>query len=153
MLSTPSHLHTSVHKCLLFFKSRKTHFFLLSLKSVSSLGEVSALLGGLGGLGRSLGRGESSSDGSGLLTSQILGHELLVLVELSDLLSLGQVENGQNSGNVLSHVVDLGELSALGSSELLDSESGELGLELDELALELSLGKSREFGSLHFGLG
>lgn len=124
----------------------------LSLESVSSLGEVGLLLGGLGGLESGLGRGESSSDGSGLLASEILGHELLVLVELSDLLSLGQVEHGQNSGNVLSDIVDLGELTALGATELLHSESGELSLELDELALKLSLGESREFGSLHFGL-
>lgn len=124
----------------------------LSLEGVSSLGEVGLLLGSLGGLGRGLGSGESSSDGSGLLASEVLGEELLVLVELTDLLSLGEVENGQNSGNVLSDIVDLGELTALGTAELLDTESSELSLELDELALKLSLGESREFGSLHFGL-
>lgn len=110
------------------------------------------LLGSLGSLGSGLGRGESSSDSSGLLTSEILGQELLVLVELTDLLSLGEVENGQNSGNVLSDIVDLGELTALGTTELLDTEVSELSLELDKLALKLSLGESREFGSLHFGL-
>lgn len=110
------------------------------------------LLLGLGGLESSLLRGKSSSDSSGLLGSEVLGHVLLVLVELSDLLSLGEVEHGEHSGDVLSDIVDLGELAALGATKLLDSESSELLLELDELALELGLGESGEFGSLNLGL-
>lgn len=47
-----------------------------------------------------------SSNGSCLLSSEILWNELLVFVEFSQLVSLGKVDDGQDSSNGLSNMVD-----------------------------------------------
>lgn len=127
-----------------------THKTYLSLDSVLSLGESLLSLLLLESLSLSLSNSESSSDSSGLLDTEILGDVLLVLVELTELLSLSEVDDSQDSGNRLSDLRDLGRFDALG--RLLDAELGELLLETGKLLLKLSLVLVTKFRSLNTNL-
>ena len=98
-----------------------------------------------------LGSSESSSNGSGLLGSKILGDVLLALIQLSELLTLSVVDDGQDASNRLSDLVQLGRLDVAVRS-VLDAELVELLLEALEFFLELSLGFVLEFSSLRVGL-
>lgn len=82
--------------------------------------------------------GQLSSQGSGLLDSEIQ-RSSLSLVVLSDGLSLRLVDDGEDSGNVLSDVVDLGDFRRSTSGDLLDSQGSELLLEFLELLHQLGL--------------
>lgn len=97
-----------------------------------------------------LSNSKSPSDSSGLLGTEVLGNVLLVLVELTELLSLGEVDNSQDSGNGLSNLRDLSGLNTLG--RLLDAELGELLLETGKLLLKLSLVLVTKFRSLNTNL-
>lgn len=94
--------------------------------------------------------GKSSSNSSGLLGSEILGGVLLALVELTELVSLGEVDNGQNLGDGSSNVTNSSVSEGVGN--LLDSQLLKFLLEVDKLLLELSLGLLSEFDSLNLGL-
>lgn len=118
----------------------------LSLEGVLSLGESNGSLSSLFGLLRLFFLGQSSSQSSGLLGSQVLGQVLLTFVEASDGFSLVLVDDSQDSGNVLSHQRDLGQGSLLG---LLDSQRGQLLLEFNKSGFQLVL----RFGSKFVSLG
>lgn len=75
---------------------------------------------------------ELSSQSSSLLGSHVLWQEFLTGVESLDVLTLLQVDDGQNSGNVLSNNVDLWKRR---TGEFLHLESGKLLLQLNELFL------------------
>lgn len=79
----------------------------LSLDSVLSLRESDLLLSLLLSGSRGLEFGQSSSQSSGLLGSQVLWLVFLTLVQLSDSFSLLQVDDSQNTSNVLSDSLDL----------------------------------------------
>lgn len=95
---------------------------------------------------RGLVLGESSSDGAGLLGSEVEGEvsnfllvtssmnscrsdALLALVEKAELLPLVGVYDGKDTGNSLPDIVDAGELGGCSSGDLASPE-------LDQLALE-----------------
>lgn len=121
----------------------------LSLDGELSLGESDGSLLGLFGLDRLFFLGQSSSQSSGLLGSQVLGDVLLAFVEASDGFSLVLVDDSQNSGDVLSDNVDSGQRSLL---DLLHSQGGQLLLELNELRLQFFLGLGSDLVSLDHGL-
>lgn len=74
------------------------------LDSELALGKVSlALLDLLEGLALLL-VAEAASDGTSLLGTEIEGEVLLVLVEETELLTLGSVDDGQNSGDRSSEI-------------------------------------------------
>lgn len=123
----------------------------LGLDGKLSLRESGSLLELLGGLSLTLGSSESLSDSSGLLSLKILGGVLLVLVELTELLTLSVVNDGQDAGNRLSGLTQLGSLDVAVRS-MLDTELGKLFLETEEFVLELSLGFVVVFSSLRVGL-
>lgn len=85
----------------------------LSLDGVLSLGESLLSLLLLEGLSLGVSNRESSSDSSGLLGAQVLGNVLLGLVELTELFSLGEVDDSQDLGNSLSNLVNLGRLDVV----------------------------------------
>lgn len=93
--------------------------------------------------------GQLSSQSSGLLSSQVLWLVLLTGVEGSDRVSLVQVDDGQNTGNVLSDGTDLWQ-RWLG--ELLNLQVGKLLLQGDKLLLQLILGLGTQFVSSQTGL-
>lgn len=111
----------------------------LGLDGVLSLRESLLSLLLLDGLGLNLSSRESSSDGSGLLSTQVLGDVLLGLVELTELVSLSEVNDSKNSSNRLLDLVNLGGLNSVGGG-LQDTELGKLLLKRRKLSLELSLG-------------
>lgn len=90
----------------ILFRSKDV-FLELSLDSVLSLWESNLLLSLLFSDSGSLELGQSSSQSSGLLGSQVLWLVLLTLVQLSDSFSLLVVQDGQDTGNVLSDSLDL----------------------------------------------
>lgn len=98
----------------------------LSLDSVLSLWESDLLLSLLLSNSGSLELGQSSSQGSGLLCSQVLWLVLRTLVQLSDGLSLVLVDDSQDTGNVLSDSVDLWQRW---SRQLLDLQFSQLLLQ------------------------
>lgn len=79
----------------------------LSLDSVLSLWESNLLLSLLFSNLGSFVLGQSSSQSSGLLGSQVLWLVLLTLVQFSDSLSLVLRDNSQDTSDVLSDSVDL----------------------------------------------
>lgn len=93
--------------------------------------------------------GEGTSDGSGLLHSQVLWNVLLSSVESSDRLSLLQVDHSENSGDVLSNLLDLWKRR---SAKLLHLQSGQLLLQVDQLLLELFLRLCSQFACLDCSL-
>lgn len=121
----------------------------LSLESVDSLWESNSLLSGLQGDSSSIFLGQSSSDGSGLLLSQVLWNVLLTSVQSSDVSSLVSSDHSQNSGDVLSDEGDLWD-SWLG--QLLDLEGSQFLLQLSQLGLQLLLGLSSQFCNVNTGL-
>lgn len=121
----------------------------LSLKSVDSLWESNSLLSGLQGDSSSILLGQSSSQSSGLLLSQVLWNVLLTSVQSSDVSSLVSSDHGQNSGDVLSDEGDLWD-SWLG--QLLDLERSQFLLQLSQLGLQLLLGLSSQFCNVNTGL-
>lgn len=123
----------------------------LGLDSKLSLGESSSSLEVLSSLLLGLGSGKSSSDSSGLLSSKILRSVLLLLVELTELLTLSVVDDGQDAGNGLSSFVQLGRLDVAARS-VLDTKLGKLLLESKEFVLELLLGFVAVVSSLRVGL-
>ena len=121
----------------------------LGLDGVLSLWESDLLLLLLLSGSGSLELGQSSSQGSGLLGSQVLWLVLLTLVQLSDSLSLLLVDDSQDTGNVLSDSVDswkrwLGQLGNLKLSKLL--------LQVKKLRLQLLLRLGSQFVRLNTGL-
>lgn len=106
-----------------------SHLSLDSELSDSSVAGLGDFLGGLEGL---LVGGQSSADGAGLLEAKVDWLLLVVSVELAELLLLGLVDDGQDSGDVLTNDADLGELGGGSSGDLGDAEGGELGLLLVE---------------------
>lgn len=94
----------------------------LSLNSEFSLREGNSLLSGLVSGLVSFELGQLSSDGSGLLGSQVLWLVLLTGVESSDVFSLVQVNDSQDTGNVLSDGVDSWQRWLL---QLLDLKVGQ----------------------------
>lgn len=123
----------------------------LSLDSILSLRESLLLLLLLNSLSLGLGSRESSSNSSGLLGTQVLGDVLLGLVELTKLISLGKVDDSQDSSNRLSDLRDLSRLDIVAGS-LLNTELGKLLLEARKLGLKLSLGLVAQFRSLNTNL-
>lgn len=73
----------------------------LSLEGDLPLGEVNVLLVLLLGDSRSLLGSQSSSDGTGLLVSEVKGEVLGLLVELPEVLPLLLVDDSEDSGNGL----------------------------------------------------
>lgn len=123
----------------------------LGLDGVLSLGESLLSLLLLEGLGLSISDRESSSDSTGLLGAEVLGDVLLGLVELTELLSLSDVDDSQDSGNGLSNLGDLVGLDLVAGS-LLDGELVKLLLEAGKLLFELSLSLVAKFRSLNTNL-
>lgn len=121
----------------------------LSLDSVDLLWVSKKLLLGLLGQSGSILLRQSSSQSSGLLGSQVLWNVLLTSVESSDVFSLGSVDDGQNSSDVLSDNRDLWN-SWLG--QLLDLQRGQLLLQLDQLLFQLVLGLASQFGNFNTSL-
>jgi hypothetical protein len=110
----------------------------LCLDSELSLREVRLALLRLLQSSRSVLGGQATADGAGLLGPEVKGKVLLVLVEQAELSALLGVDDGQDAGNRLADVVDLGELGAR-RDDLLNAELAQLGLELTELLGELVL--------------
>ena len=128
----------------------------LGLDSVLAKREMSQLLLLTDSLLGLLERSQSSTHGTGLLDTEIQRSEALLLVEKTKLFTLGLVDNGQNTGNVLTGLTtiilkliswllcgDYQNLHFLGltTSNLLDTDVGKLLLlfvkDLDELGLVL----------------
>lgn len=122
-----------------------------SLDGVLSLWESDLLLAGSDGLGLGLVRSESSSDGSGLLSTEVLWKVLLALVEFSELLSLGEVDDSEDTSDGGLDFGNLGRSDVVGAGAL-NTELSKFLLEGDELLLELSLGLFTELESLDTGL-
>lgn len=124
----------------------------LCLDGELSLGESDSVLSSLGGLGLLLFLGQLSSDGSGLLGAHVLGCVLFGGVQGLDRITLVQVDDGENSGDVLSDSVDSGQRGLL---NLLHLQVGQLLLQLDQLLLQFLFGLGSQFKSFsasHFEL-
>ncbi|GMT05233.1 hypothetical protein PENTCL1PPCAC_27407, partial [Pristionchus entomophagus] len=124
----------------------------LGLDGELSGDELSSLSKLLGRLEGSLVGGEGATHSTGLLVPDVGGKVLLSLKELSQLLLLGLVDDGQNASDVLADDSDLGELGSGSTSDLGDLETGKLGLLLLEGLEKSLLGLSAELSSLslHF---
>lgn len=79
----------------------------LSLDSIFSLWESNLLLSLLLSDSGSFEFGQSSSQSSGLLSSQVLWLVFFTLVQLSNSFSLLLAQDGQGTGNILSNSLDL----------------------------------------------
>ena len=79
-----------------------------------------------------------ASDGSSLLDSQVQGSSL-ALVVFSDGLTLRLVDDGQDTSDILSDIMNLGDLTGSTSSNLLHSEGRQLLLEFLQLLHQLCL--------------
>ena len=75
----------------------------------------------------------------------------MVSVELAELLLLGLVDDGQDSGDVLADNANLGELGSGSSGDLGDTKGGELGLLLVKSLLKGILLLSAERLGLQLG--
>jgi hypothetical protein len=75
------------------------------LDSILPLGEVHVLLALLLGDERSLVLGESSTDSTGVLWSEVKRKVLLVLVEEAELSALVGLDDGQDTGDRLANIV------------------------------------------------
>lgn len=75
------------------------------LNGVLPLGEVDLLLDLLLGLLGGLVLGESATQGTGVLGSEVEREERLVLVEQAELGTLVEVDDGENAGDRLANVV------------------------------------------------
>jgi hypothetical protein len=84
---------------------------------------VSILLLLTDGLLGLLERSQSSAHSTGLLDTKIQGDELLLLVEETELFTLGLVDDGQDTGNVLA---GLSNLLGTTTGHLLDTDFGKL---------------------------
>lgn len=94
--------------------------------------------------------GESSSDGSGLLLSQVNWDESLTSVLLSQLRFGDLVCDGQDAGNVLSHFTDSGQLSSSTIGDLSNTKGLEFTLQVLKLVDQLSLALGSQFVSSYF---
>ena len=93
-----------------------------------------------------LGR-QTTADSTGLLRAEIQRKVLLVLVEESELRSLLEVDDGQDTRDRLAEVVDSVQLSP-GGSNLLNAQLAELRLELAERLQQVLLALAPESTSL-----
>jgi hypothetical protein len=152
---------------LLFIQNRGR----LSLDSKLALREVSKLLLLSDSLLAGLVLGQTATDGAGLLGTEIQGSVLLALVEQTKLVTLGLVDDSQDTGDSLASsttIIQVSKIHGMGydtgaqflhllesssSSDLLDTERGKLLLELIELLGKLSLVLVAKFvgfnGDLH----
>ena len=106
----------------MLYKLNTTH--ILSLKGELSHWEISLLLLLSQGLSGSLLGAEATADGTGLLLAKIGWQVLCVgrLQVVSDLLSVGLVVDGQDTGDGLTHRLDLGKLGSSSSGHLSDAK-------------------------------
>lgn len=95
--------------------------------------------------------GESAAEGTGEAGSEVKRSVLLVLVEQTELGALVGVDDGENASDRLANVVDSLSLRRGTGSDLLDTELGELGLQLLELLGKFFLALSPELTSLDLG--
>ena len=123
--------------------------FFLSLDSVLSLWESDLLLSLLFSNLGSFELGQSSSQSSGLLGSQVLWLVLLTLVQFSDSLSLVLRDNSQDTSDVLSDSVDLWQRW---SGQFLNLQFGQFLLQFNQLVFQLFLGLGSQFVSFNTGL-
>ncbi|KAL6072108.1 hypothetical protein QOT17_005751 [Balamuthia mandrillaris] len=122
--------------------------YLRALDSVHPLGPVSLLLLLAGSEGVGLLGGETTTDGAGLLDSQVKGLEVLAAVELLELSPGVLVDDGVDARYALPDLLDLGQLGGGAASHLLDAEAGKLGLQVTELLEQFSLVLLAELVSL-----
>lgn len=123
----------------------------LSLEGDLPLGEVNVLLVLLLGDSRSLLGSQSSSDGTGLLVSEVKGEVLGLLVELPEVLPLLLVDDSEDSGNGLADSVDLGQLASRATGDLLHPQRGKLSLELGKLLQKVLLALGLELEGSDLG--
>lgn len=123
----------------------------LSLEGDLPLREVDVLLVLLLGDSRSLLGGQSSSDSTGLLVSEVKGEVLGLLVELPEVLPLLLVDDSEDSGNGLADSVDLGQLASRATGDLLHPQRGKLSLELGKLLQKVLLALGLELKGSDLG--
>ncbi len=117
----------------------------LCLNSIGAHREVGILLSLLNSDAASLGRGELSSDGTGLLLSKIHGLCTTLGSIVSSELALGVlVHHSQHTGNILAHGTDSGNTGSL-AGVLLNTQIGEIFLKLLQLLSELALALVSQF--------
>jgi hypothetical protein len=123
---------------------------LCSLDGELPLGEVRLALLGLLQNPRGVLGGQAAADGASLLGPEVKGQVLLVLVEEAELSTLLRVDDGEDAGDRLADIVDLGELAARGD-DLLDAKLAQLRLELTQLLGELVLVLGPQLARLDLG--
>ena len=123
---------------------------LLHGNSETSNWEVGFLLLGLQQLLLQLISLEGSSEGTGLLNSQILWLELGLFIDLLQFISLLADDDSLNSSNILSDDLDVQEVGSGSTSDLLDSQLEEFLLHSIQLLLEVFVGLISQFESFDF---
>lgn len=101
---------------------------------------------------------QSPPDGARLLGSEIKGKVFLAGVELAESVTLVGVDDGEDTGDRFAEVVDSRQFRSSAASDLLHTQSAQLGLQLIELLLEVifvlgpeSAGLDARGGRLHDG--
>ena len=122
----------------------------LSLDGVLSKRKLGGLLKRLHGFLVSLLLGQSLSDGSRLLDSQVQRLVGLSFVGLLESSSLAVAHHSQDSGDGQTHDLNLGQLVWGASGNLGDAKKSKLILQVSQLVLELLLALALKFANLQF---
>ncbi len=121
----------------------------LGAQSIHATREGPHLEDGAAALGVLLSGSEGTTHGTSQLGTEVKRDVLLALVELAKLLRLLLVHHCQNASNVLASHTDLGELSCSTTSDLCNTKSSKLSLQLLKLIEKLLLRLLTEFVGLN----